>query len=177
MRRIFALSFAGVLFLAMASMSFADSFTFSDTVNTSGSLTWTHTLDNEDFDPNLSGGEVIDITSATLGLDVYITLSDGGSTEVTILTGDDIYLGNYAVYKDGSYTPSFVFNETALDALEEDCSMDIVMRLALGSSATVNSSTLYGAGNIISQGEVPIPSAALLLGSGLIAILTTKRRL
>jgi hypothetical protein len=167
---------AVALLLGFGSVGFASTFTFEDTMvpdpnylDTSGSLSWTH-----DLTPYLTGGE-IGITHATLQLGM--TISGENPFVLGLITGDNNLVGGFSWGSWGStgdnetlLTPTFTLNQIALNAIQ-DWKMDTVLQLLLSGTATVNSSTLSVSGPV-----VPIPTALLLLGSGIVCVVSYRRK-
>jgi hypothetical protein len=181
MKKLLVLPLAGIFLLTVTSTVLA-AFTFTNTVFPGSTLTWTHNLANGDFNPGLSGGEVIDVTDALLFMQLDFTLSESGSfgMGVCVSVGDGIYLDTLAYYGSANqsisdYAWSIDFSdidypEPALNAIE-DKSYAVQLFSNLGSITNVDSSTLSGIGTI-----VPIPGAVWLLGSGLVGIVGIRRK-
>jgi hypothetical protein len=182
---------AVALLLGFGSMGFAS--TFSDEVtpdpdfrNTSGFLLWTHDLGLTDFDPDLLGGEKIEILDPAF-LELNVKISGENSFGLYTITGyriadgigDGIGLGYSPFGSVGKYESSVVhtweLNEDLRNAIEEDRKMNIALQLFLSdtgtATATVNSSILSGDYRL-----VPIPTALLLLGSGIVCVVSYRRK-
>ncbi len=176
---------AVALLLGFGSMGFASDFSdpltpVPDSLSTSGFLLWTH-----DLTPDFGGGE-IDISDATLQLDLTISgENSGGLYTITGYgigdgIGDGIGLG-YSPFGSagfaGKYSSTVVhtweLNDNLLNAIEEGQGMDVVLQLFLFGTGTakVKSSTLSG-----SYSVVPIPTALLLLGSGIVCVVSFRRK-
>jgi hypothetical protein len=183
MKRHAVISFLVVgFFMFTGFASNVDAFSFTDSVVNHDSLTWTHTLKNDDFDPALSGGEAIEVTAATLTIILDVTLNDSVDFGYGVWTarGDDIYLDTFflkGAVEQPFYDVSWEINLGALsnaeDALNagEDRSFKVQLIANSGAIAGVDSSILEGEGQF-----VPIPTSVFLLGSGLVCVVGLRRK-
>ena len=180
--------------LVFAANAFAlspgQSFTFEDinpiiSIDPEEADTWIlrHTLFDSEFDPALSGNEIIDILSATLTLNLTYTAEQQGKSgefQLKIKTElDEINLGLIQIKPDGAgpYTTTFApisLKEHALRAISEDKSARIELEVKKGTLHSVNSSTLSGNGVV-----APEPVSMLLVGVGMLGLpfLLRSRRL
>lgn len=169
------------LILATNAFALTGGFTFSDNniINlqndsTSGSWTWTHTLQNTDFKPLLIG-DIDEITSAKLALNFTFTPAQAGNStnyQLHLKTDlDDIVLGTYndAFYDSGEKTRDWeiiIGKKNALIAIS-DKSAEIVLSAQTGEIYRVNSSTLSGTG----IGNVaPEPVSMVFVGVGFVSL-------
>jgi len=157
-------------------------FDFSNTVNPGPTDTWTHTLSNSDFTPNLSGGEILDITKGYLELKFTFTPAwiplysiYGYSLELNYPTIDGIYSGETFVYSSSSsiaVTTTWSTEITVPDALQsiEDKSATVKLVSTYGTINNVDYSTLSGKGTV-----APEPVSMLLVGIGLAGLPLVRR--
>jgi hypothetical protein len=149
---------AVALLLGFGSVGFASNFDFTDTVINPGSLSWTH-----DLTSYLTGVE-IEITHATLELELTIILGAGESALVIVSGGNNISfisLGSFTVTASGTYIRSFSLNQAARNAIEDGQGMDVVLQLFLSGigtgTAEVDSSTLFGSYSVVQAPAVRVP--------------------
>jgi hypothetical protein len=181
-KNLFFSVLAVALLLGFGSTGFASSFInelspLPDPLSTSDSLLWKHDL-TSDF-----GGAQIDISDARLVLDLEILgENSGGLYTITGYgtgdgIGDGIGLGYSPFGSAGKYSSRVVheweLDDNLLHAIEEGKELDVVLQLFLfgTGTATVNSSTLSGNASV-----VPIPTALLLLGSGIVCVVSYRRK-
>lgn len=152
-----------------------DAFSFTDSVVNPDFLTWTHTLENDDFDPALSCGEAIEVTAATLTITLNVTLNSGFG--VWTATEDSTYLDTLILTEtpEGSHTwiidlADIIHTEEALNAIEER-SFTVHLIENSGTINDVGPSELTGNSHV-----VPIPASLLLLGSGLVCVVGLRRK-
>ncbi len=170
---ILAIAFYGGLSNVHA-LEIGDTFAFSDTV---GSITigdpvttWTHILDLDDFIPNLSGTESLEITSANLiikDMDYsYESVGGGVGMYFSVLALDGYFLDRY--WESGTSDEAGplswsidIPNEVMLDLIA-DREVQIQLTVTAGTLNSIGSATLQGSGAV-----VPEPSILSLVMFGL----------
>lgn len=158
-------------------LSVGDTFEFSNTVDAIIGNTWTHTLSNTDFDPELDGNEPLIINSGNLEVEFTFTpayLSSGGygfSLYVATPSLDGYYTGQTYVHWYNT-DPGVVTDQWSTDITESaalraiaDKSAAIKLTANVGTLNSVDSSTLSGSGVV-----APEPISMLLVGIGMVGM-------